>query len=372
MLGGVVAWLHAPWGLSESARHHALEQPMDPLAPHGFVSNPALALTAPVPSGFVATLAHPEERVVTSSESSQVEETTWPRSTRVDGLVAKDLGQGSAGGLGLGTSARTEESRRRDGGDERTVIETWRSHEITGMFATSLSETARLGVLVRYETLAANVAGSYFVNSRERTSYDGTLLTYGLGASLGSKDLVAAVHYVAPPRGSASVLGETWIISDGGEAGLAIAMKLSESSRLGLGATRWLYTTDERARPTTAPDDGGNISLRGVGLGRSYAPIQGISVGVLLGDVRGLALGLSMESIQGVFETNPDRLPSLDGNSPNQLDGLGARLRVVRQEGSIGLMGGVHYEQRDHAWTSPQRTYDYAGLWVQGGVRVEL
>lgn len=268
-------------------------------------------------------------------------------------------GPGFAFGLTGLIDNQTIESQFDGGGTTRTFMETFQRTEGGIRMIIGLTDKMRVGLNLNYQSLRANVVGSFFVNESDRTTYSGTLFGYGLGVVLGDKAASFGLIYAPPMKGKARVEGESKILADPGLSAIQMTFEISPQVRLGGNARKWMHRRDDRSKPYINATNQRQISLAGADNERDLLPDQELQIGVDFALAAGSWIRLSGTSRQSEFVFDEEDVPGDKSNADNRFTSYvaTAALQVTGQKSDFQVGAASHQRQLDFRQGGSERKY---------------
>lgn len=246
----------------------------------------------------------------------------------------RDIGLGfqlPLGGASFGLAA-DEHSRHVDGRtDARNsdVFEDFWVRDYKLKFVVDLLPELRGGFTFRYQSLEADLLGSYNLQNTDHTRYKGTMSGYTLSTNYRTQNFAVGAFTAPPLRGKATIEGEQKIISDPGVGGLELSYVPADKFSLSLVAMKWTYKHDDRDDVTTSPEDQRNIFLRGLDMDQYWRKTQAIGLGTEYALTPVVGLKGSYVQQSAVFLFDGSKVPGDDKTAETTIRSNELRAGVV-------------------------------------------
>ncbi len=242
-------------------------------------------------------------------------------------------GQYPLGGAAMGLQYSEQERRvtSKIDGQQDPHHELFVGRDYRMIFSVDFTPQIRGAFTFHYTALKADLDGSYFVGSDDRTHYHGSMSGYGLGVvydKLIFEPLSVGLFTHPPMRGKATVEGEQKIITEPGLYGLDIDYRKDRFAGTFF-VNRWSYKHDEREYPSTSPHNQTDILLRGLDLSQYYRKTAAYG---LAGEYQVhpfVFIKGQYKRQQGVFLFDPDKLPGDDKSLETEISYSEYRLAVA-------------------------------------------
>jgi hypothetical protein len=279
-------------------------------------------------------------------------------------------GLGAVGDLGAGMLAGLQcervftESKTTRSTSVTTAKDLMQQQAINGIVAIEIATGVRLGFLMRYVSLTADLAGGFNTGEIYRVRYHGNLLGHGGGIYGNYGDFSGGMTYYPAIKGKSEIMFEERIVADPGLATADAAYRIGKHL-VGASLIRWIHKRDERVATVTSVDGQRTLTLNGSDPEKNVFPILAYHVGLefnLNGPVSLLA-GISRKD--SVYTTDIVATPiSTEGFDAMTEQDLQAGIRYIH--GTHDVFVGAYKFARSLTLTesSSQRgtSYEASGL----------
>lgn len=248
------------------------------------------------------------------------------------------------GGLAAGVLGQfgSREVKARFLPEDSPILEEFRTRAVSGRVSVEATKTLRLGLMMRYLSLeTVNIAGNFNADD-DRTIYKGSMTGFGAGLALNIDQVTFGVVYLPPMRGKAQVEGEGLILTEPGRVTLDADLALSKTLHVAGTVTRHFYIRDDRAEPSTSPEDQDEISLNGLDPEQFLMPNTSVGVGLAADISEQFALQAALHRAFSEFVFQSNKVPGDDDGSPNTVDGTIAQLRLGLRTDTVSLTAGMN------------------------------
>ncbi len=262
--------------------------------------------------GFAESVRNTTQLTTDTSDGASVEtKTEISETTRAATFLAGGKGITFGGGVNHGSQEHKTTSDLSDSFSDTPLLETFKRTSLHAKVSLELSQDFRLGAVVRYKILDADVLGNLFMPLDERTKYSGTLLGAGGGAQFTTQSAAIAVQYLSPLQGKVGLLGEDKVTSETGFISGCAHIKFLGDSAAGGCYLLPQHTTDELREDTTGPnpDNGTTLSPKGVHTEHDYFLSSVIVAGFSAGFNKSMAVKVSGSLEDYVQVSNPTTDP---------------------------------------------------------------
>jgi|GEM_PF-5959539 len=330
-------------------------------SPSVFLANPAAFL----PSGYALGVGESIRSFEAKSKRTASARETNVSSKRRDFVHGVGFLFAPTGGFGLGITAKQHVEEQRSTNDNsqyrnNPAEERWLRREAQARFALEFTKNFRMGAQFRYQTIHADVLGSFNLDSDEKSSYKGTLYGAGVGAQLTFDTGGFGLVYNTPLRGKVTIQSESKVTTDPGALQVNGYWWASPTLGLGAGYTRAFHEKDELAEPTTGPnpDNQTQISLLGLSPEARFLALQTVSVGLEVRFAQKIGLRLTPMYEQGEYVRSTAADPEVGekDNAKNVAKGYHGRAAILLYDKAFELQVGVDYVPRKHSISNTEQT----------------
>lgn len=364
-IAGFIVFFAAPEKAFAAPLENGLLLATDAAGSHLFLMNPGTSL----PKDFTFGLAQLNS-TATPSFIRNPDGTETKTRTRMNAqgiAILAPFGSGLAAGLGAEFSRQEARSTNSNSNYRILPVEEQKIRRtLTGRVVFEFTPAFQVGAQFRYQSVNADLLGSFSADPADRTSYKGALFGGGAGGVYRMGSGALALSYFTPLRGKVTVTGESKVTSEPGMILVQAHLESSKALRFGVSYATWTYEKDELTKISTSPSliRRTNIFLYGVSPEASLYTTKSLGLGAesKWGEALIGRISLFRDTLEFVVPEGIPGAVAQGSTSSRVFTGYHARSALALAQGPFETSFGVSYAQRKNTRAGDNGTSeDYKG-----------